>query len=539
MSPYQGFTTVELRKPPRSKFDLSHEKRITCRMGDLVPVFISETMPNDTFRCNTEVLMRLAPLKAPIYHRLNCFVHFFFVPNRLLWVDWEKFITNGRLGTETPPVPPNTPLDEIGALGLQLFAKGQLWDYLGGNPLSDADLATFGDTRIDIMPFAAYYKCWYDYYRDRNYVADNTILPLISGETNPGAAGFFALKTRDYQKDYFTSALPFTQRGNEVLMPLSGTGAVTYLPTSVLKTTAGADTTEDRLIGSGTDASTDHELFVNKTVGSDGQSGRLENIDTVNITTSDVSINDLRRAIKLQEWLERNALAGSRYTEAIWAHFNRRTSDGRLQRAEYLGGGKVILNISEVVNTAYSLDAADQTVPPATMTGHSKSFGNTNQFTYNCEEHGFVIGIMSVMPNTAYMQGVPRMFLQRNTFLDYPFPSFAHLGEQEVYKYELYGSTTNIPLVRSTAPVFGYQSRYADWKYIPSSSHGDFRNTMDFWHLTRKFASSPTLGDTFVKFEDTLQDRVFAVSGVDTLWCYIYNNCSVIRSLPYYGTPML
>lgn len=250
-----------------------------------------------------------------------------------------------------------------------------------------------------------------------------------------------------------------------------------------------------------------------------------------------MTINDFRRAVALQSWLERNALAGSRLNETIMAHFGRRTSDARLQRAEYLGGGKAVLQISEVNTTAYSKDADDNIVPPANPNGRGSAYANTNSFTYNCEEWGFILGIMSVMPTSGYMQGLPRYFNHRQEFLDYPWPSFAHLGEQEVYDSEIWmDPTTMNPTI---PPVFGYQSRYVDWKQIPSSSHGDFRDNLDFWHLTRKFSSAPHLNENFVTFENSLQDRIFAVSEVDTLWCYIYNKASVKRSLPYFGTPQI
>lgn len=542
MSSFKGFTTVELRKPARSVFDLSHEKRISFKMGQLVPCFISETVPNDTFHANTEIMLRLAPLLAPIMHRVNVFVHFFFVPNRLLWRDWEAFITNGRLGTETPPVPPYIQIQDQTGHAQSLLDNGSLYDYLGGDPIPDASGAAFGLRKLDMMPFAAYNKIWYDYYRDRNYVADNTFLPMASG-LNGGmisldAASILTLRERDYQKDYFTSALPWTQRGNEVLMPLVGSGAVTLNTLNTNPNIIKNAATGAPIVGPNTlqaDAAGNLEAITGGVDSVVDPNGRL----TATVNSSGVSINDLRRSIRLQEWLERNALAGSRYNETILAHFARRTSDARLQRAEYLGGGKVTIKISEIVTTAWSQDGAANDVPPANMAGHGLTFGNTNRFTYNCEEHGFVMGIMSVMPNTAYMQGIPRMFVQRNTFLDYPWPSFAHLGEQPVYTYELFGAPANLPLDRNDNPVFGYQSRYADWKHIQSSSHGDFRNNLDFWHLTRKFASSPVLGFTFCNFESDLPDRVFAVSGVQTLWAYIYNQVTVKRTLPYYGTPQL
>lgn len=528
MSKYKGFDSVELKRPKRSMFDMSHERRLSTRMGRLTPVFISETLPNDTFHVSTEVMLRLAPLLAPIMHRVNVFVHYFFVPNRLLANWWESFITGGRLGAEVaaPPVPSYQSIGTILGYAGNYLDESSLFDYLGGAKIPDADVALWTGTRkLDLLPFAAYQKVWYDYYRDRNYVADPTIFPMVAGVNN--GQDFYKIRTRAWEHDYFTSAQTNTQRGTEVLMPLEGTGTVTYLASSVVKN-------QD---GSNPDAGTLQTTVGGVFQDSGATASRLENIDDVLLTSSDVSINDFRRAMALQQWMERNQLAGSRYNESIMAHFGRRTSDARLQRAEYLGGGKVVVKISEVVTTAYSEDDAAQTVPPGNMAGHGVSFGDTNKFSYNCEEHGFVIGIMSVMPTSGYMQGIPRMFLRRNSFLDYPWPSFAHLGEQEVYKHEIYADPTNVPVDETLAPIFGYQSRYADWKHMSSSCHGDFKSSLDFWHLTRKFSSSPVLGETFVTFEDALQDRVFAVSGVDTLWCYIYNNVKVTRSLPYFGAP--
>lgn len=531
MGKYKGFTSVELTKPGRSTFDLSHENRLTTVMGRLTPIFIQETLPDDTFRCNSEVMLRLAPLLAPIFHRVNVFVHYFFVPNRLLWNEWEDFITNGQLGNypaNPQPVPPNALISSIQGLASDYLIGSTLADYLGVGHIDDTDVYT--GTSIDLMPFAAYHKVFMDYYRDRNYYEDDLApeLPLPSGAISDADSlhTLMQVKIRGWERDFFTSALPWTQRGDEVLLPLQGTGTVTYLAQSDVFLSGGAAAT-------GAVAGDAGLLEVA------GAPGRVENIDEVNIVNSEVSINDLRNAVALQKWLERNALAGSRYSESIRAHFGKKTSDGRLQRAEYLGGGKVAVKISEVVTTAFSEDEAAETVPPASMTGHGISFGNSNRFSYNCEEHGFVIGIMSVMPTSAYMQGTKRMFLARNSFTDYAWPTFAHLGEMEVKKYELFTSPANMTPVRTDQPRFGYQSQYADWKHASSETHGDFKTSLDFWHVTRKFASSPTLGGTFVTFDQDLSDRIFAVSDVDTLWCYIFNQCTVKRSLPYYGTPRL
>lgn len=535
---YKGFTTGMVTKPPRSTFDLSHESRLSTRFGKLTPVFISETLPNDTFSISSEIMLRLAPMLAPIFHRVNVFVHFFFVPNRLLWRDWENFITGGRLGetVTTPPVPPNMTFNGIGTQGQQYLNKGKLFDYLGGTPFSDVACGVFGTRTLDVMPFCAYQKVWQDYYRDRNFVADSALFPLASGTTT-AYADILTLRYRNWMHDYFTSALPFTQRGTEVLMPLQGSGNVTYLNASLIKTDAGAAPAANTLAG--TDLATGNQLRVGKTGATNaGVAGRIENIQSVNFNVSDVTINEFRTAIALQRWLERNAVGGSRYNETIWNHFMRRTGDARLQRAEYLGGGKVPVTISEVVAPNWSTDGTDQ-LPAGNMAGHGLTYGNTNRVKYNCPEHGFIIGIMSIMPTSGYMQGIPRMFLGRNTFLDYPWPSFANLGEQPVYNYEIYGvDALNVPIDRTTQPVFGYQSRYADWKFIASNAKGDFRDTLDFWHLTRKFAATPVLGSTFNAFEDTLQNRVFAVAdGTDNCWCYIYNKAYVKRALPYFNVP--
>lgn len=517
---------MKLNKPPRSMFDLSHEKKLSCRMGQLIPIFVSEVLPNDTFRVKTEVMVRFAPLLAPIYHRVNVFVHYFYIPNRLLWKDWEKFITNGRLGTETPPVPPYMDVDTLLQSAQGYLEPGSLADYLGVGTIPDSQTGLWIGNKLNALPFAAYYKAWYDYYRDRNYEADDEILPMESGEN---LALYVQLRYRKWQHDYFTSALPWTQRGNEVLMPLQGTGTVSYMDESIVVDPA-----------TGLPAGPDQGLSVaSGFLANQAQTDpfRLENIDEVQIENSSVSINDLRRAVALQQWMERNALAGSRYSESIMAHFARRTSDGRLQRAEYLGGGRTAVKISEVMTTAYSEDSVGTIVPPANMTGRGMGYANQNSFKRNFEEHGFVIGIMSIMPTSAYMQGTHRMFKARNTFLDYPWPSFAHLGEQEVYSYEVYTDRTNMDDEDPT--LFGYQSRYADWKHIHSTAHGDFKTTLDYWHLDRKFSASPVLGNNFVTFENELQDRIFAVSDVHTCWCYIHNDVSAVRTLPYYGTPAL
>lgn len=502
---------------------------------------MEEALPGDTFKLNARMMIRLAPLLAPVMHSFNVTLHVFKIPYRLLWKDTEIFFTGNRLGTETPPVPPNCLISTIQGRGAHLLESSKLSDYLGLNPILDSDASYAGRT-IDLLPFAAWYKCWYDYYRDRNYVPDDTILPLASGTTASTTIidALCTTRFRDWAPDYFTTSLPWTQRGAQVLMPLVGTGTVTYLTQSLLKDTAGVLFPAGNYLVGQSSTTAAGTLRQKLNTADLGTQARIENIDQVFLTNSSVTINDFRKAERLQEYLERNALAGSRYHEWSLAHFAVRGSDARLQRAEYMGGRRFPLNVSEVLSTAWSVDGASNDVPQGNMSGYSKSFGETEPLRFFCEEHCFVLGVLSIMPVAKYMQGSRRMFFGRNTNLDYVIPTLAHLGEQPVYKYEIYSDATNLPVDRTTQPIFGYQSQYASWKNRLSSAHGDFRSSLAFWTMTRNFASSPSLGATFCTFDDALQNNIFAVGGTsDTCWIYLYNQCTVSRALPYFGTPTL
>lgn len=544
MSKFKGFSTVQLQSPKKSLFDKTHDKRLSTKMGRLTPVLVEEAIPGDYFRGNTQALVRLAPLLAPIYEQLHVYVHFFFVPNRLLWEDWEEFITGGRLGVGvdpvTAPIPPYYEVEDAMEGSTDYFINSSLNDYLGIPDLVDLNptVGAWNGVNLDLMPNAAYQLIWMEYYRDRNYIGDDFMeFPLPSGQmTSAGGVlhEMFQLRTRDYLKDYFTSALPFTQRGEEVLMPLAGTGSVTYLPVSETYLSGGGVPTNDSVLRS-LDNTTEGLLNFNDGANSPG---RVENIDEVLLTASSVSMNDFRSAYALQVWLERNAIGGSRYTESIQAHFDVRPQDSRLQRPEFLGGGRIHINITEVVNTAFSQNG-EATVPAGNLNGRAVSFGNTNQFTYFCPEHGFVIGILSIMNPPTYQQGMPRMFYARRSFLGYPWPTFAKLGEQQVDKGELYALPANlIPDADGVFPLFGYQSRYADWKVSQNTNHGQFRDTLLMWSMTRVFDDTPVLGEDFVRFDETTQERVFIVNqNLDNFWFYIHNNLTVVRALPYFGMP--
>lgn len=536
MSTYKGFDTVVLQKPKRSYFDISHGKSIPARAGTLIPIMTMEALPGDTVKSNSQIFLRLLALLAPIYAYIEVYVHCFFVPNRILWPEWEDFITTGRegLGAEgtSQPIPPYSTFRGVLDEGNGFLEENSLADYLGMPTILDSSSATWSDTddtqSFDLLPFAAYQKIWMDYYRDRNYVPDDEVPELASGE-NTDYGDFLVLRTRSWAADYFTTAMTTTQRGAQVLMPLDGTGSVSYKPFSeIVATSTDLPAASGALSGLATGGPTHMQ----------NSSGdvRVENIDDVTLSASSVTINDFRAAIQLQAWLERNLIAGSRYTESIQAHFGVKPQDSRLQRAEYLGGGRVPVKITEVVSTAWANDGV-AAVPQANLAGHGLARGDSNFFSYYVQEHGFVMCIASIMPKAQYKQGMPRMF-RRRFFDDYVFPTFAKLGEQAVNKWELFLNPANMTADAESLeyPVFGYQSRYADWKWMPTTVHGEFRSSLDFWTLCRTFADTPVLGEEFVTFEDALQNQIFAVSGNNFL-LNVYNRVGVTRALPYFSVP--
>lgn len=510
------FDSIKPNKVKRNKFSLSHERKFSMNMGDLVPIMCQEIVPGDSFRVNTETLMRLAPMLAPIMHRVNVYTHYFFVPNRLVWNEWEDFITGGRLGTAQPVMPYFS--QELSSSFASFFEKGSLWDYMGLPPVAQ-NPPTVKIPRVSALPFRAYQLIWSEYYRDQNLDPEPNF-DFVSGVITSGIGTHLRLQRRCWEKDYFTSALPFAQRGGEALIPFSAD--VTYKDISDVKYADGS------LPAAVFDTMNDDQLMV----GGLDVYGRIENIESIENGTS--TINDLRRAIKIQEWLERAARGGSRYIEAILSHFGVRSSDARLQRPEYLGGGKSPVVISEVLSTVGTVEETEF-APQGTMSGHGLSIGNRNGFKRSFEEHGYVIGIMSVLPRTSYQDGVPRHFLRQDKF-DFFWPEFAHLGEQEVYNKELFYDPT---LSTENDETFGYQSRYAEYKYCPSTVHGDMRDTLDFWHMGRKFDIAPSLNTSFVTSDPT--HRIFAVEDEDVhkLWVQIYNEVDALRPMPFFGEPSL
>ncbi len=512
------FNSIQLRKPKKNFFDLTHDVKLSMNMGDLVPVLALECVPGDKFDIGCESIVRFAPMVAPVMHRMDVTIHYFFVPNRILWENWEKFITNSANagGTGSEYVAPYLQTIDVQqkyssewTSNLALFL-----DYMGVCPPPD----DAPDTHISAFPFSAYIKIFNDYYRDQNLVPEDPYL-LNDGSNNLSWAqsnNMFKLRQRAWEHDYFTSALPFAQKGAAVDIPLGqlSDNAPIYRDSSSVDPTTLSGSPYSVVVPGSNSPTTSTDLFA--------ATGGLE----VEPTT----INDLRRAYRLQEWLEKNARGGTRYIESILSHFGVKSSDARLQRAEYICGVKSPVVISEVLNTSGTVDQ----LPQGNMAGHGISVSSGNNGSYYCEEHGWIMGIMSVMPKTAYQQGIPRSFSKFDP-LDYFWPSFANIGEQEVKVQELYAYTNN------AEDTFGYVPRYAEYKYMPSRVAGDFRNSLDYWHLGRIFGSEPTLSEEFISCKPEDTQRIFAVTDPDAqkLYCHVLNKIKAVRPMPKYGTPTI
>ena len=553
------FNSIRLKRPKRNVFNLSYENKLTMNMGELVPIMCMPIVPGDKFRVNTEALVRLAPLVAPMMHRVNVYTHYFFVPNRLVWNEWEDFITKGIDGEDAPVFPYFAPTDgwasvKSESLFRKYFTDSSLWDYLGLPSLSGVGSINYNITngvvfpnsfKVSALPFRAYQLIYNEYYRDQN-LTDPVEFSLGSGSAAVDFDNLILLRRRAWEKDYFTSALPWLQRGPEVSVPVGGAfGDVMLDPAAgnqrfvdkngnvfLPNTTAGSGMIQMGDVGH--TPSVSGQLFTGATSGEFSAQSRVwfdpNGTLKVNGDNAGISIQDLRTSNALQRWFERNARGGSRYIEQILAHFGVRSSDARLQRPQFLGGGKMPIAVSEVLQTSQTTESS----PQANMSGHGISAGVNNGFKHYFEEHGYVIGLMSIMPRTGYQQGVPRDFTKFDN-MDFYFPEFAHLSEQEIKNQELYVSDD--PTYNEG--TFGYTPRYAEYKYHESEAHGDFRGNMSFWHLNRIFEDKPNLNTTFVECNPS--NRVFATSKTqdDKFWVQIYQDVKALRLMPKYGTPML
>lgn len=567
------FNSIPLLKPRKNAFKLSHNVKLTCEMGQLVPIFVQDVLPSDRFKLSVSNIVRFAPLLAPIMSEVDVFFHFFFVPNRIIWSEWETFMTgskNGRkLDDNQVPVPPRIVFD--GSILNSALKNGQNWANDGHAPLTHGSLADYlgfqtfksgttfnnGLYPLDELPFRAYYKIWSDWYRDENLIDD--VLPdyidnsgdrLITNANLTDVENLMQLRRRCWKKDYFTSALPFAQKGDDVLIPGSSPTGISFksgqLPTAQYSTAQGAfsgstmpvdaspvsikkmprsSNSGNLVVGSNEDI-----LFPNTNIFNIDPKGLNDYL--VGGQATEGTIRELRRAFAAQKFFERRAVGGTRYIEQNYAFFGVRSSDGRLQRSEYLGGSKNPVVISQVLQTSEGTASS----PLGTPAGNAVSAGGKYIFDRSFEEYGWIIGLMSIMPKPDYIQGIPKMFLRRDIY-DYYWPQFAKIGEQPIENQELYFSPTS----NNNDGTFGYTPRYAEYRFRNNRVCGDFKDTLKFWTLARDFDAPQALNHSFVECNPS--DRIFAVSDAASanynhLWCEIGLNVKSLRPLPKYGESM-
>lgn len=559
MNIFEKITKPRIKK---NAFDLSHERKMSFDATEIIPILCEEVVPSDKFSVNTELFMRLAPMVAPVMHRMNVFVDFFYVPNRILWRGWERFIAGaGRTGTSLAnmgvydgtnlslPIYPYTQ-SRMTVDNIDYSAVGTLADYLGlpVAPNITADNEATRAIYVNVLPFVAYQTIYWEYYRHEYLQSDangieseygylrqvldsfkNNEVLSMSGIPSNFLKAILTLRNHNWESDYFTSALPYTQLGTPITFgSTSQTEAEVQLKQG--NTDAGKWTNRPQL----TDSTDEESQAYNP-------NGTLEAIGE---NYSSFNVNDLRKAFQVQRWMERNFRGGIRYIEQLFSHFGVRSSNKTLQRPQYLGGGRAPVVISEVLQTAGNGGSTNPQLGVGNMAGHGYASSGKWKFSKYFEEHGYVIGLMSVMPRTSYQQGMQRTFMRRDQ-LDFYFPEFAHLGEQKVNNGELYytDATTNMS-------AFGYTPRYQEYRERQSTVHGHFKsdsetsvyNDLTKWHLGRVFSSAPALNDTFIKATPDITDRIFqfgTASGDDHLIAQIINHVTAIRPMPRFGTPGL
>lgn len=516
----------------RSKFSLSHYVLKTCKMGYVLPVGLVEVLPGDSFRHATSVFMRLAPMLAPVMHPVTVRIHHWFIPTRLLWDDFEDFITGG---------PTNTDVSEFPTIAAPSggFVVGSLADHLGLPPGIDG-------IEVSALPFRAYNLVYNEWYRDQDLETEKA----LSLESGPDTTTATDLLRCDWERDYFTTARPWPQKGPDVSVPVNltaageptitgtvtGNGSPTFTATGVGGTVTSSLktlTTGGTYVGTGGDVGMDKVGDLGDRTGfnvplSWANPALKVNLDfqSGNPELGSVNINSLREAFALQRFAEHRAMYGSRYVEYL-RYLGIKASDARLQRPEYLGGGKQTIQFSEVLQTAEGTD------PVGTLRGHGIAAMRSNRYRRFFEEHGFVLSIMLVRPKAIYMQGIPRSWLRR-VREDFFQTELQHIGQQEVYTKELYGAAPDGE--NGDLKVFGYQNRYDEYRGHESYVCGEFRDILDYWHLARSFANEPTLNADFISA--TPSERIFAAQQNDQLYCMINHSLQARRLMSKFGNPI-
>jgi len=532
-----AFSQVPHAEIPRSSFDRSHGLKTTFDSGYLIPVFIDEALPGDTFNLRMNVFARLSTPIKPFMDNLFLDSFFFAVPYRLVWDDFQKF--NGEQVNPGDSVDFSVPQMVYPANG---YAIGSLQDYMGLPTVGQVGAGN--SVTHNSLWLRAYNLIWNQWFRDENL--QNSV--VVDHGAGPDTYTNYVLLKRGKRHDYFTSCLPWPQKGTAVPLPLTGNAAV-YGDGKALGITNGGGTAAGLAWVQGQYMSQSSGNF-GAAVGSANSGSPIAGSVALGVSTkaqgatssgvyADLSsvtaatINSLRQAFQLQRLAERDARGGTRYTEIVRAHFGVTSPDARLQRPEYLGGGSTSVNINPIAQTGPTV--AGQT-PLATLAAMGTVKVSGHGFVKSFTEHCLLLGLVSIRADLTYQQGLNRMWSRRTRF-DHYWPALCMIGEQTVLTKEIYcdGSATD-------AVVFGYQERYAEYRYKPSMITGKFRSTsatpLDVWHLAQKFLAAPVLGDTFIK-ETPPIDRVVAVNTEPQFLFDSYFQLKCARPMPVYGVPGL
>lgn len=542
------FESNQAPRVPRAKFDLSHDFKLTFNMGLLVPILNKEVLPGDVWRCRPTIFLRFLALLAPIMHKVNVKAEVFFCPYRLVWPNFPDFVSGGESG-QVAPAFPTFQIGQANTTNPAYLKDGSLLDYLGFPTYvqSGTYQAAYASNAFGALHVRAY-QCIYDTWYRNEATEASQLNATWNGDgamNNADYAPMFALRSRQWERDYFTSCQLNTQRGASVVIPISSTisasttgdGGTNHAQwrnagTGAVLNPGGAG----KVIGigaAGPNAGYGDVTALNSYTGNG--SAYYDPNGTLIASNTSLTVNALRASITLQTYRERMMRGGGRYIEYLWNVFGVASDDARLQRPELLYTLREPVQISEVLTTSTGTGTGQ--TPPGTLAGHGMSVAGGGGAVYAAKEHGVIMALMSVVPRTAYQNGIgPEFWRQLST--DFYVPDFAHLGEQSLIQNQVYYDLTNNATAGTQGTVFGYQSRFAEYKFVNDRVSGQFKGPLAFWHLGRKFDSSsvPALNSAFTIASP--RNDIFAVqSDVDHLVCDVHWDISVLRPIPYFGTP--